>query len=875
MLLKLRKKLIGAILLPIATIFFFAISVIGYLWIQSEYRTLETANEQYASEYIELHKAELRTEVTRVAQIIQAERRNALQHLQQRLKERINQAHHLTRSLHQRYHNQLSESQIQQKVLEALRYQRWHDNRHYFYVADMQGLERLYPPNPLLENRPVSEVFGQAGEEVLKMARKLINEQGEGLLSYPWHGGNLAQALRTKYSYVKHYAPWDWVIGTGEYLSEYEAELQARVLQRIATMRHLRSNTGYFFVVSPQGDVHTTRHRYYPEPPNMLTVQNSQGVAVIKENIRVATESPEGNFTRYIWPTENGKEAEKLVFVQQIEGWNLLLGTGIYLDQMQAELDARTARLNQQLGNRIQSVLLIFAVSLFVAAVAVYLVMLKLRANMQLFQTTFADSIDSRVHIHLDDISFDEFRQLANQANTMIDGLNQQAEELRYRAYHDHLTGLPNRMYGTRHLSETIEKARRHQGRVTLLFIDLDNFKEINDTLGHSTGDLLLKMVASRLQSVAQPQDMVARLGGDEFTIITDLVSNATHPTLIAEQVLALFSEPFNMNGQSLHITASIGLSSYPENGHSAELLLRNADSAMYRAKGEGKNGYSLYDRTMTDEVVNRVATVEALREAIEQQQFVLNFQPQIDITSGEVVGAEALIRWLHPDKGLLPPGHFIPCAEASGQITAIGRWVLRETCRTCVIWRNSGLDVPRIAVNISGLQLRDPHFSQFLENTLQSTGCSAQALELEITESVLMDNPEQSARTLENLQKLGVHISIDDFGTGYSSLSYLKRLPINKLKIDRSFIDELHLDGHDQAITRAIIALAQSLKLGVIAEGVENIEQLNRLRDLGCNLVQGYHFSRPLPEKEFLTYLEDASAELIHEEFSIEFDDN
>lgn|GEM_PF-1895361 len=873
MVLKLRNKLIRSILIPIAAIQFIALGVIGYLWIESEYQALEVNNNRYAAQYIETRKSELRNEVMRATDLIEEERIKAEQQLRTQLKEHVNQAFNVITSLNRHYAGSLSVAEIQQKALEALRYQRWDNGQRYFYITTRDGIEKLYPPDPSAENRPVAEVFGPTGAKVLEQIQQTLSTAEEGPVTYQWRNTTTEKALKQKHSYIKLYKPWNWVIGTGEYSRDTHQELREQVYQKLSRLTHSRNNSGYFFVTSYTGQTHVSHHQYYPIPQPTFETRNSRGIAVVQKNIETAMQSPEGGFTRYYWPGPAGSEVEKISFVKAIPQWNVLIGTGVHLDDMQQELTARKDRLTSQLTNRIQSGLTIIGVALLIIAIAIYGLAVKLRATMRLFQRTFSDSINSRVHIDISRIYFDEFKLLAHQANTMIDGLNEQTEELRHRAYHDHLTGLPNRMYGTRYLSETIEKARRDQGRIALLFIDLDNFKEVNDTLGHSEGDLLLKMVASRLQSIAMHDDMVARLGGDEFTIITSLTANPDRLSQLAEQVLALFRDPFILSSQPMHCTASIGMSCYPDNGNTAELLLRNADSAMYQAKGEGRNGYSLYNSTMTDEVVNRVATIDALRNAIEQQQFILYFQPQIDISNGQVIGAEALIRWLHPEKGLLPPGAFIPCAEASGQITAIGEWVMREACRKCVQWRELGIEIPRIAINISGHQFNGTSLVTTLKDILNATGCPASALELEITESVLMDNPERSATMLEALQTLGADIAIDDFGTGYSSLSYLKRLPINKLKIDRSFIDELHLDGHDQAITRAIIALAQSLKLEVIAEGVENIEQLNRLRDLGCNQVQGYHFSRPLPETEFLAYVEDAAAELLHEDILLDFD--
>jgi len=872
-LLNLNNKLISSILIPVSTIFFITLGVITWLWIDSEVAALDAENKRYTAAYIEARKTEVRNEVLRVRSIIQDERQQAEIRLQQQLKERVNQAYTVIEGLHKRYSGTLTSSQIQQEALESLRFQRWENGQRYFYVVTRSGIELLYPPDPSKENRPVQDGFGDIGRRVFQSIRQVVDNHNEGVVSYMWQTGASDAPLEHKLSYVRLYQPWDWVIGTGSRSNDFEQSVRQQIYQKVAQIRHVRDQKGYFFLISYDGNIHTSRHHVFSDAPNILDSTNSKGVPVIRKNIDVARQQPGGGFSRYNWPDEAGRETEKLSFVLALDDMNLILGTGISLDAMKAEIASREARLQAKLTDRIQSLLLIIAISLIAVITAIYWLVLKLRANMQLFQQTFTDSINSRVHIDVRNVYFEEFKLLAHQANTMIDGLNLQAEELRHRAYHDHLTGLPNRMFGTRYLSEAIEKARAQQQHVSLLFIDLDNFKEVNDTQGHSAGDLLLKMVASRLQSLVQQGDLVARLGGDEFTIISQALPSSQRQIRLAEQVLEVFQQPFTLNEQQTWVTASIGLSSYPENGNSAELLLRNADAAMYRAKGDGKNGYSLYDSTMTDEVATRVATIEALREAIEQKQFMLYYQPRIETGSGQVIGAEALIRWHHPERGLVPPDQFIPFAEASGQIIALGSWVLEEACRQFVRWQQAGMELPCISVNISGHQLREADFVDQLAATLARTGCPASAIELEITESVLMDSTHRNCHTLQAIRDLGCPIAIDDFGTGYSSLSYLKRLPIDTLKIDRSFILEVHKDGHDKAITSAIIALAQSLKLEVVAEGVEGVEHIEMLRALGCFQVQGYHFCRPLPVPDFEHYLESASAVVSLDEPMLEYD--
>ena len=453
---------------------------------------------------------------------------------------------------------------------------------------------------------------------------------------------------------------------------------------------------------------------------------------------------------------------------------------------------------------------------------------------------------------------FDEFRSLAASANDMIDGLNQQAEELRHRVLHDQLTSLPNRLQGASHLNQMIERSINTQAVVALLFIDLDNFKEINDTLGHSAGDELLQKVSLRLQRVVREEDIVARLGGDEFTVITGLLNERADAAVIADKLLSAFQKPFSIESTELHVTASIGISMFPDDGLDAEILLRNADSAMYEAKRDGRNGFRFYTPDMTVEVRQRVMMMDELREAIEKQQFLLHFQPQVCLTTGEVIGAEALVRWMHPEKGLIPPNDFIPYAESSGQIAQIGEWVLMEACKKMSAWRAQGYNLRKVAVNISNQQLRRKSLVMLVKQALAETRCLPESLELEITESTLMQNPEDMVEELVQLKTLGVSLAIDDFGTGYSSLSYLKQLPINKLKIDRSFVRDLDVDENDRAITRAIIALGKSLNLTVIAEGVEYASQVSFLASEQCEQIQGYLYSKPLPEEEFLAYLKE-----------------
>ena len=426
--------------------------------------------------------------------------------------------------------------------------------------------------------------------------------------------------------------------------------------------------------------------------------------------------------------------------------------------------------------------------------------------------------------------------------------LEEQKLALQKLAHHDALTGLPNRLLFLDRLQQAIRKARRADRLLAVLFIDLDRFKQINDSLGHSMGDTILKVIAGRLEGCLREDDVVARLGGDEFTIIMDSLHNARHATTIAQKVIRAVQRPVRHEEHELYVSASVGISLYPQDGEDAEILLRNADAAMYRAKGEGENSFQFYTADMTEQAFERVLMESYLHRAMENDQFVLFYQPQIELGTGRLVGLEALLRWQHPEQGLVLPAKFITLAEDTGLILPLGEWVLRTTCRQMATWYRAGLYPGRVAVNLTARQLHNESFLPMMEKILDESRCQAEWLELEITEGVIMRQHEHSFQILQQLKGLGIELAIDDFGTSCSSLAYLKRLPVSKLKIDRSFVRDVPEDDSENAIVRAVIALGHSLGLRVIAEGVENSGQMAFLREEGCDEVQGYLYGEPLP---------------------------
>ena len=419
-----------------------------------------------------------------------------------------------------------------------------------------------------------------------------------------------------------------------------------------------------------------------------------------------------------------------------------------------------------------------------------------------------------------------------------------------HQAYHDVLTNLANRRLFVDRLTETLVRVPWHKRLVAVLFLDLDHFKSINDALGHSLGDLLLKAVAERLTACVREGDTVARLGGDEFAISLADVARASDIPRVAQKIIDALSEPYLLEGRQLFITTSIGISISPDDAQDPETILKHADIAMYRAKKHGRNNYQHYSPDMDAHAFERLAVETSLRHALEREEFFLAYQPQLDIATGRIIGCEALVRWQHPDLGIMPPGKFIPLAEESGLIVPLGEWVLRSACAQNKAWQAAGLPPIHVAVNVSPRQLRHENLVQTVDRALRETGLSPNYLELELTENIMQD-PEGATRLLAQLKSIGVHIAIDDFGTGYSSLNLLKRYPIHKLKIDQSFVRDITNNPHDRAIVTAIITLAHSLNLKAIAEGVETQEQMAYLRSLKCDEAQGYLLGRPMPAQD------------------------
>lgn len=525
----------------------------------------------------------------------------------------------------------------------------------------------------------------------------------------------------------------------------------------------------------------------------------------------------------------------------------------------------------RELRSRLNSTLLAATLILTFAFAAAYLLSMKLQVVisepiLNLSETMRQVSETKNFSLRVAKTGNDEIGYLYDGFNEMLQEieernhvLRQRQERLQELAHFDTLTRLPNRVLFHDRLQQAVNLAQRNGHMIAVMFLDLDSFKDINDILGHRTGDLLLQQVADRMGLVLRYCDTVARLGGDEFTIIAQNIKSVKNACKVAQKLLDMFESPYCLEGQQVYITSSIGITIFPTDGESIDTLLMNSDIAMYHAKTDGKNGYRLYNKEMNKQTSDRIALQSDLRKALELKQLFLLFQPKFDVLSGKITGVEALIRWQHPERGLIPPNRFISLAEESGSILAITEWVLKTACCQAKCWLDEGYESISVAVNLSAYSLKRNNTTAMVQQALIETGLPPELLELELTESMLIENDKNAEETLRTLKLLGVTISIDDFGTGYSSLSYLHRFPIDALKIDRSFVWNMNRSDNDLAIVSAIIAMAHSLKLHVIAEGVETEDQLEALKKCGCHAIQGYLMSRPVTADELTAQLKKA----------------
>lgn len=716
-----------------------------------------------------------------------------------------------------------------------------------FAITSTEGVGIFHPKDLHYEGNDLRNLRDHQQTRVVNEELGMIAISDGGYLSTFWKDG---EEVRQKITFIKRFDVKNWYFTASIYLDEFSKKIDKNLFEHLSSRRFGGREEGYFFINSFEGDLIISNGKVFNPRPNVWDMADANGIKVVQENSRIAQENGAGGFGAYAWEDENGKLFSKVSFVAKIPHRDMFIGAEVNLDY----IDAIIARQRTLLENQITERIIMITALFFLATIILFLLITHLgrrtKTNIQLFFKTFENAANEQVEIPENVLSFSEFQLLADGANRLIGKLKRQQQEAYYSASHDYLTGLPNRLLFYDRLELAIGNAKRAQDKIAIVFMDLDHFKRINDTLGHDIGDEVLVQVSKRLSKVIRETDTLARIGGDEFVFI---LTNIPKDEIVHEMInrmIRVVNKPLHVKKQTIRVGCSLGIAFYPEDGTDSDTLYKNADIAMYEAKGKGRNNFQCFNAKMEASLHGLLQLEQEISKGIKAGEFELYYQPKIKTDNGLIVGAEALLRWNHPTRGVLSPDAFIGVAEGSWLIYPLGEWVLENALSQLLRWQKRGWNLT-VAINLSVKQIENPHFIDAVGASLRRFGVSPHLVEFEITESFSAEN-EQNIQALHQLKALGVHIAIDDFGTGYSSLSYLNKLPIDTIKIDRSFITHM-LEHEDRlALVKVILQTAKILNLQTVAEGVESKEELEMLQYLGCCCFQGFYFSKPVPLPRF-----------------------
>ena len=940
----------------------------------------ERESAEVRDHYMEIQKGILIAQVDQFTEHIIQERNKAYTKTQKLIQMRVNRAHEIATEIYQRYEKTQDDAFIQKQIIEALRL--FHYENGYYFITRQDGVEMLYEDNPEMEGLNMLESENNATVSAMRHILLIAQHEKEGFYDYVWQKPhNDPSKLFRKLSYVKLFEPYGWVIGTGIYLDDMEKELKEELANDKERLIFDQESGNYIFIGTWDGLSIAGPN----QGNNGYAIRDRNGQYIVQELIHKAKEG--GGFLEYTTPDI---AQDKLSYVVPLYGWEWYVGSGIYIKNVNNEIDKLRNAMLEEIKQTLYTILIWFFVFSFVAGFLYLYISRRVRKDFAVFIDFFDSLANKDQYINTSKVRFQEFEELANHANHMLkakifsnkhleqykkivsssddflalidrnytylaiseaylkffnakevdilhhtmeelygtqyfleelkhlsdralagesfehemwmlssygkrflhikyfpyfenegddlpiayvvsarDNTEKQAneerlvaseKELAYLAHNDALTGLPNRLLLMDRIAHAIENSKRQGGMIAVCFLDLDNFKKINDSYGHSYGDEILKQFALRVQGKIRHCDTLARIGGDEFILLVENIKEKHEIEIILSKIQMLFEEPFVNKAQKFFLSASLGISIYPEHGMDAETLIKNADTAMYKAKEAGKNTYAFYTHDMTVASYERIGMENALREAIKENQFIVYYQPQTDLKTRELIGLEALLRWNHPVQGILPPSRFIAFAEETHLIVEIGAWILKQTCIDLVALQQEGIFKGTVSINISGVQIEFSDFLKTLHDTLDETKVDPKMLEMEVTESFIMHDPERWIALLTQMQALGLSIAIDDFGTGYSSLSYLRKLPINKLKVDMSFVKDIPKQDDACAIVNSIINLAHTMKITTLAEGIEREEQERYLAEHGCEQGQGYLYAKPMNLHDLKVWIKNRS---------------
>ena len=793
--------------------------LVNFIVITDNKAKLDSNISTFHKNYIDTEKETIKAQINHLYQQIVYEKSNTETTLKTDIKERIYQAHSIATTIYQK-NKHLPETKVTELITNALRSMRFNQGRGYYFIYKTTGENVMHPVVPKLEGTSLWNFQDTRGNYIVRDMGQIVKEAGEGF--YHWwfvKPQNKKQEFE-KIGFGKYFEPYDWFIGTGEYVVDVENDIKTRLLKRIGNIRY--GKNGYVFVVDYQGNTLSHYKKEYVGTNNIDTL-NPEGISIVKEIVEIAKQS-EG-FLYYNSPLmpSTGKPAEKISFIKGLSDWQWAIGTGSYISEIESYLAEREEYIGQQNKNEFLKILWL-----------------------SLFVTLFFVALSFMLSNYL----ARRFSLYENRINKDFSELTTVKEQLQHQALHDVLTNLPNRVLLADRLSQSMVQSQRHNTLLAVVFLDLDSFKRVNDSYGHDMGDELLIIASTRMKEALREGDSLARIGGDEFVAVLTDLTTIEDCELVLERLLSAASKPINIGNVELHTSASIGVTFYPQDNVSADQLMRHADQAMYVAKESGKNRYHLFDTAEDNAVKVQQETLESIRSALDNQQFVLYYQPKVNMRTGTVIGAEALIRWQHPERGLLNPIEFLPAIENNPMMIELGEWVIDSALTQISQWQAMGLNLPlNTSVNIAAMQLQQTNFVNRLTTLLVAhPDVSPCYLELEVLETSALEDVHHVSKTMSDCMEQGVKFAFDDFGTGYSSLTYLRRLPANLIKIDQSFVRDMLHDMDDLAIVEGVIALAKSFKRDVIAEGVETIAHGTALLQIGCELAQGYGIAKPMP---------------------------
>jgi len=912
---------------------------------------VQSDNEQrlqsLSEEIYQQQKDQLNRELQAAHDYIQYMKAQAEHVLKEESRNQVEQAHAVASAIYNEQQGKRPEHEIKALVRESLRNVRFFNGRGYLFIDDMQGNCVLLPTAPQLEGTSLFDNRDDTGHYIMRgLIDAVSNPNGFGYSRYRWYPPGDKTTMANKIAYVKKFEPFDWLIGSGDYIYRIENDLKQAALKRLSSVRF--GKHGYIAILHRDGKVLSSASQ--SQPIAVEDIETERERALVTHLLQVAQTG--GGFTNYEWYYPDGTgPVNKLSLVKNVEGLDWVLVAGIYPDEInqlissqreqmqqvteedmtllmlvlmavamlsivmatifagwfrglferyQLDIDQKQSRLEEnakalQISARVfetasEGILVtdpgnrIIAANPAMCEITGYSAQELIGKNPSMlasgrhdagFYSGMWHSLKKTGHWQGElwnrrkngeiypewltiSTSCEDDGTLVNYVATLSDiSERKDAEQrLRYLAEYDPLTDLPNRRLLAEHVQKQISLSQRNQHQFALMFVDLDRFKNINDSLGHAVGDQILQTISKRLNSAVREYDTVSRLGGDEFVILVNNSKAESAAVHLACRLAQDIARPIHTEFQDLVITPSMGIAVYPNDGQDFETLLRNADAALYHAKSQGRNNFQFFTEDMNARVLEKLKLENALRGAIKRQEFQLHYQAQFDLETDELCGYEALIRWQSPEHGLVPPNEFIPLAEETGLIIPIGQWVLQEACRQAVAWQRAGYKPVPVAVNVSSQQF-GKDIVGVVHNVLEESGLEARWLTVELTESTLMHDLKVAVASLQGLKALGVSVALDDFGTGYSSLAYLKRFPVDKLKIDKAFIDKVPTDPDDTAITHSIIDVARNLNMETIAEGVETTQQQDFLSSAGCRQMQGYLKARPLPADQMNKLLE------------------